>query len=151
MKTAIKWRLQKWCSGANQMTIWWNHQFSKSYGMWKTFGLDQVDRNGSQQKKPRLRPRWFTETKWKRIAKEAKVLLYWIITPIYNCWCFQMLPHAPRCPQMLPDAARCSQMPPDAVRCCQILSDAPTCSQLLPNAPKHLCMTLGTRATCICR
>ena len=26
--------------------------------------------------------------------------------------------------------------------------EAPTCSQMLPNAPKHLCMTLGTRATC---
>ena len=70
--------------------------------------------------------------------------------PIYNCYsCSQMLPNAPRCPQMLPDAARCSQMPPDAARCCQILPEAATCSQMLPNAPKHLCMTLGTRATCI--
>ena len=61
----------------------------------------------------------------------------------------QMLLNAPRCLQMLPDAARCSEKPPDAARCCQILPEAPTCSQMLPNAPKHLCMTLGTRATCI--
>ncbi len=50
---------------------------------------------------------------------------------------------------MLPDAPRRCQMLPDAARCCQILPEAPTCSQMLPNAPKHLCMTLGTRATCI--